>query len=133
MGAVIIGARMNTTRLSPAPRGAESLFHLYEPPPGVYDEMLAPGGELREPWHEFAGLFDALGPHELSRRWQQARRLIREDGVTYNVSGDQHRDRRWELDALPLLMRSSEWSSLSTGLIQRAKLLNAILADLYGP
>ncbi len=29
-------------------------------------------------WHEFAQLLDALGAHELERRWQQAQRLIHE-------------------------------------------------------
>ena len=96
---------MNPTNLSQAKRGAESLFHRYRPPGGVYDEMFGHDGSLREHWHEFADLADALGPQELRRRWEQASRLIHEDGVTYNVHGDQGRDRRWELDALPLLIR----------------------------
>src|SRR5690606_15222805 len=79
-------------------------------------------------------LLDALGRDELDRRWQQARRLIHENGITYNVHGDPHgRDRRWELDAPPLLMQHREWEALPTGLAQRARLLNQILADLYGP
>jgi uncharacterized circularly permuted ATP-grasp superfamily protein/uncharacterized alpha-E superfamily protein len=71
---------------------------------------------------------------ELGRRWEQAGRLIQENGVTYNAHSDpQGRDRRWELDALPLVMRHDEWSRLSDGLAQRARLLDALLADIYGP
>ena len=42
-------------------------------------------------------------------------------------------DRPWNLDAIPLLIPPAEWSQLEAGLIQRARLLNLILADLYGP
>ena len=39
------------------------------------------------------------------QRWEQARRLFRENGVTYNVYGDpQGPDRPWELDPIPLLI-----------------------------
>src|ERR1700693_717867 len=42
-------------------------------------------------------------------------------------------DRPWSLDAIPLVIPPSEWEPLEAGLIQRARLLNSILADLYGP
>jgi uncharacterized circularly permuted ATP-grasp superfamily protein/uncharacterized alpha-E superfamily protein len=75
-----------------------------------------------------------LGPRELTRRWEHAGRLIHENGVAYNVHGDpQGSDRRWELDPLPLLMPSEAWAVLSAGLAQRARLLNAVLVDIYGP
>jgi uncharacterized circularly permuted ATP-grasp superfamily protein/uncharacterized alpha-E superfamily protein len=113
---------------------AESLFTGYRPLQGVYDELIDGSGYMRPHWQEFFQLLGALGRGELDRRWQQAQRLIHENGITYNVHGDpQGRDRRWELDALPLLMRNSEWTSLSAGLAQRARLLNAILSDVYGP
>ena len=38
-----------------------------------------------------------------------------------------------ELDAVPLVVSSSEWSRLDHALAQRAHLLNLILLDLYGP
>ena len=76
----------------------------------------------------------AMGDPELARRWQTAKQRIRENGVTYNVYGDPlGMDRPWNLDAIPLMISPSEWSQLEEGLIQRARLLNLILADLYGP
>ena len=36
---------------------------------------------------------DALGADELGRRWHEARRLLRENGVTYNVYDDAQHDR----------------------------------------
>jgi uncharacterized circularly permuted ATP-grasp superfamily protein/uncharacterized alpha-E superfamily protein len=101
---------------------------------GVYDEMSAALGVLRPHWDIFINSLSALGGQELARRWQTARQRIRENGVTYNVYGDPlGMDRPWNLDAIPLMIPPSEWSQLEAGLIQRARLLNLILADLYGP
>jgi uncharacterized circularly permuted ATP-grasp superfamily protein len=74
-----------------------------------------------------------MGVEELPRRWEHARRTIRENGVTYNVYGDPRgTNRPWELDTIPLLIPAEEWRALEEGLIQRARLLNFIVADLYG-
>ena len=101
---------------------------------GFYDEMSAAPGVLRPHWDEFIHSLSALGDQELDRRWQTARQRIRENGVTYNVYGDPlGMDRPWNLDAIPLMIPRSEWSLIEAGLIQRARLLNLILADLYGP
>lgn len=101
---------------------------------GVYDEMAAAPGILRPHWDTFISSLSALGVEELARRWKIARQRIRENGVTYNVYGDPlGMDRPWNLDSIPLLISPSEWSELEAGLIQRARLLNYILADLYGP
>jgi uncharacterized circularly permuted ATP-grasp superfamily protein/uncharacterized alpha-E superfamily protein len=102
--------------------------------PGAYDEMYASHGVLRPHWNRYIGSLDELGAEELSHRWQTARQRIRENGVTYNVYGDPlGMDRPWNLDAIPLLIPAAEWARLETGLIQRARLLNWILSDLYGP
>jgi uncharacterized circularly permuted ATP-grasp superfamily protein len=101
---------------------------------GVYDEMSGAGGVLRPHWDTFISSLTALGKEELARRWRTARQRIRENGVTYNVYGDPLGvDRPWSLDAIPLVIPPPEWAQLEKGLIQRARLLNAILADLYGP
>jgi uncharacterized circularly permuted ATP-grasp superfamily protein len=100
----------------------------------VHDELLGSDGAPRPHWMRFAEALGRLGPQELARRWEQARRLLRENGVTYNVYGDPRgTDRPWELDPLPLLLPADEWSALEAGLAQRAQLLNLVLADLYGP
>src|ERR1700723_4418651 len=106
----------------------------YPETPGVYDEMCPAPGALRPHWDKFIHALSALGDQELARRWQTARHRIRENGVTYNVYGDPlGTDRPWSLDAIPLLIPPAEWAYLEAGLIQRARLLNTILADLYGP
>jgi len=110
------------------------LLQDYQPPPGVYDEMCTATGELRPHWEYLIRSCEALGGEELGRRWLEARRLLHENGVTYNVYDDgQHTERLWPLDPIPVLVTSSEWSVIEQGLIQRAELLDALLADLYGP
>ncbi len=106
----------------------------YTPPAAGWDEMAASAGEPRPHWDGFVRSLNDLGADELGRRWEQAQHLIRENGVTYNVYGDpQGIDRPWELDPLPLLIAPREWEVLEAGLAQRARLLELVLADLYGP
>src|SRR5579863_2821176 len=113
---------------------ASPLVGTYSPAPGIYDEMMSAPGVFRPHWDSYTSAISALGAEELARRWNTARRRIRENGVTYNVYGDPlGMDRPWNLDAVPLMISPSEWAQLEAGLIQRARLLNSILADLYGP
>ena len=110
------------------------LFEGYHPLEGVYDEMVAPQGVLRPHCETFVRSLETLSQPEFASRGEGAKRSIRENGVTYNIYGDpQGVDRPWELDMVPLLISSAEWAHLETGLSQRTRLLNRILADLYGP
>jgi uncharacterized circularly permuted ATP-grasp superfamily protein/uncharacterized alpha-E superfamily protein len=105
----------------------------YTPRTGVYDEAFTPEGAPRQHHRELWEGLETLGPTEISKRWEQGRRLIRENGVTYNVYGDPRgMDRPWVLDPIPLVLGADEWAALARGLDQRARLLNALLVDLYG-
>jgi uncharacterized circularly permuted ATP-grasp superfamily protein/uncharacterized alpha-E superfamily protein len=122
---------------TPQPSGVVTSARLtdgYQPPPSVYDEMALAPGSIRPPWQKFVAALDAMGPAELGRRWEAAKRLIHENGITYNLYADPlARERPWELDPVPLLVAPGQWQSLAASLVQRARLLNLILADLYGP
>jgi uncharacterized circularly permuted ATP-grasp superfamily protein/uncharacterized alpha-E superfamily protein len=110
------------------------LFDEYQPIEGAYDEMVAAPGMLRAHCEPYVRSVEALGRSEFASRWDRAKRAIRENGVSYNVYGDpEGLHRPWELDMIPLLISPAEWSRLETALIQRTRLLNLILADLYGP
>src|SRR5262249_23458583 len=125
---------MNVLSANPGHAPPSSPWHAYQGPSGFRDEMVTPEGALREPWRKFIAGLDVLGSDELHRRWQEAQRLIRDNGVTYNVYADpQGIDRPWQLDPLPLVIGPDEWSRLERGLVQRARLLELVLADLYGP
>ncbi|MGH8568722.1 MAG: circularly permuted type 2 ATP-grasp protein, partial [Gammaproteobacteria bacterium] len=106
----------------------------YGPPHGAYDEMHLPDGKPRPHWRYLAPALLALGPHELERRADEVRRLVREHGVSYHVYGEPEGSiRPWELDPIPFVMSSQEWAGIESGLVQRAEVLNLVLKDLYGP
>lgn len=105
----------------------------YAPLPG-YDEMCTGQGTVRTHWRHLIDALGSMGPELLLQRQQDAARILRDDGATYNVYGAQDGPTRaWQLDPVPLLLGSREWAQLEAGLIQRAELLNLILVDLYGP
>ncbi|WP_124950181.1 circularly permuted type 2 ATP-grasp protein [Sulfuriferula thiophila] len=106
----------------------------YPPLPGTYDEMLDGNGQVRPHWEYLIRALDTLGTTEFERRGTEAAKLLRENGVTYNVYGDPAgQSRPWQLDPVPMLVSSEEWSDIESGLQERAELLNLILADIYGP
>jgi uncharacterized circularly permuted ATP-grasp superfamily protein/uncharacterized alpha-E superfamily protein len=117
---------MTTTVPTPSPAG-------YRPLAGCYDEMVDAAGDAREHWAHVAGVFSELGVEELLRRQEEAGRLIDQDGVVYNAYGEDGRQgQRWLLDPVPVVLPSREWETIERGLIERAELLDMVLADLYG-
>ncbi len=112
---------------------ARTLLAIYSQSPRRYDEMLAVGGAVRPHWKQFLNHIDTLAPGEMRQRLDFAEQRIQENGVTYNVYADPNgADRPWALDPLPLIIPPDEWAEVSAAVAQRAALLNAILADLYG-
>ncbi len=125
---------MSEKLASPDAKSAPGLLAAYHQRPGTYDELFAESGDLRP---HYAGLISALekfSPAELQHRRDTCRRLVLEQGITYNVYDDPRgMERPWQLDPLPFLIAPAEWQALESALIQRATLLNRILADCYGP
>ncbi|MBK8816969.1 MAG: circularly permuted type 2 ATP-grasp protein [Methylococcaceae bacterium] len=100
---------------------------------GIYDEMYATDNKAFPYWERFMASLEAMGSEKLELRRREAQRLLRENGVTYNVYGDsQSLTRPWMLDPVPLLISSEEWTIIEAGLKQRAELLNLIFKDIYG-
>ncbi len=98
-----------------------------------YDEVFAAQGRPRAHWTRLAQAATRAGRTALSRRAGAIRRAVEQDGVTYNVYGDpKGTDRPWEVDLLPFVISAEEWRFLARGVAQRARLLNLVLADLYG-
>jgi uncharacterized circularly permuted ATP-grasp superfamily protein/uncharacterized alpha-E superfamily protein len=107
---------------------------IYGPPPTVHDEMVARDGSVRPHWAGFLDQLGALGGEEMTTRWEKARDLLHENGVSYNVYGDPRgMERPWSLSPIPVLIAQDEWKSLAEDVAQRARLLELLLADLYGP
>jgi len=106
----------------------------YTHPPGAFDEMEAAPGVVRPHWEPLMRGLNALGSEGLRDRFKGVRQLLREHGVTYNIYAEGgSAERTWELDMVPLVIDAAEWAGLEAGLIQRTRLLNLVLADIYGP
>jgi uncharacterized circularly permuted ATP-grasp superfamily protein/uncharacterized alpha-E superfamily protein len=106
----------------------------YSTNPGFHDEMMAAGNSVRPHWLPLTEPLQQMGEAGLARRWQEGRRLIHENGTAYNVyTGAQSTERPWPLDPIPLVLDSVEWAQVERAVVQRATLLNNVLADLYGP
>lgn len=106
----------------------------YRTLPGVYDELVDARGDIREHWKPVVATLADIGPRDLDRRFASADRALRESGVFYRVYDDPHGgERAWPLAHVPLVIAPEEWRSLSAGLIERAELLDMVIADLFGP
>jgi uncharacterized circularly permuted ATP-grasp superfamily protein/uncharacterized alpha-E superfamily protein len=86
------------------------------------------------PWASF---FDNLGSEgfaDLNRRTVNLERQVRDNGITYNVYADANGPQRpWSLDLFPLIISPESWCQLEAGVLQRVKLLDRVMADVYGP
>jgi uncharacterized circularly permuted ATP-grasp superfamily protein/uncharacterized alpha-E superfamily protein len=112
---------------------ARTLLAIYPQSARRYDEMLTTDGEVRPHWRQFFQHLDQVSPEEMHQRLDFVDRRIQENGVTYNVYADPNgADRPWALDPLPLIIAPNEWAEVSAAVAQRARLFNAMLADLYG-
>lgn len=97
-----------------------------------YQEMLDAQDEVRPHWKRLLQVVNS-SPRQMLQRQRLIQRQIRENSVTYNVYADpQGADRLWQLDALPNIIPAAEWQTLAAGVAQRARLLNRVLADVYG-
>jgi uncharacterized circularly permuted ATP-grasp superfamily protein/uncharacterized alpha-E superfamily protein len=119
------------TNVIPSPSG---VWAPYRPGPGSFDEMQDAHGVVRPAYLPLVRGLERLGHEGVKERSENARQLLREHGVTYNVHADGESDERtWNLDLLPFILSAEEWAHLEAGLIQRTRLLNLVLADIYGP
>ena len=100
---------------------------------GRYDELLDPSGAVRPHWRELFGALEELPASERATRNARIDRRVRETGIAYDMFADPNAaTQRWQLDLMPLVFSSGEWRWLAAALVQRARVFDALLADLYG-
>ncbi|WP_088279508.1 circularly permuted type 2 ATP-grasp protein [Ideonella sp. A 288] len=104
--------------------------------PGHYDEWRGSTDPDDPPTERWQAFFRSLGPRgwaDLAARAVRVQHRVREDGATYNVYAEQGEDgsRTWPLELLPLILDADEWAVIEHGVLQRARLLEATLNDLY--
>ena len=105
------------------------LFEDYAAGP-AWDEMFDPTGGIRPGYGALHGLLAALGVDDLAERGALRDRSLRDQGITFTLSGE---ERPIPLDLLPRVISAEEWAVLEYGVGQRVRALEAFLADVYGP
>lgn len=93
-----------------------------------WDEVIGPHG-IRDPQQIISAAVEGMGSAGLLAARAETRRLIVEDGVHYG--GTLH-PRHWTLDPIPMVIDSTDWACIEAGVTQRLRVLNALLADIYG-
>ncbi|MDR9468343.1 circularly permuted type 2 ATP-grasp protein [Marinospirillum sp.] len=98
-----------------------------------HDELINEQGEFRAHWQPVLDELAELGQEGLHHCSEATQDLLHENGVTFNVYEDEEGQlRSWQLDPLPFVISTDEWEKLEQGLIQRSRLLEALVDDLYG-
>ncbi len=124
-----------------AGRSQETLFDPTGDAGDRYDEFVDETGDVRDVWRDLAEAVGRRGRAGLDRLRSDVLTLIDHDGISYTpVEAAPHGGgvdttdpRPWRLDPIPFLISSADWDTLEAGLVQRSRLLDAVLSDFYGP
>ncbi|RYY95008.1 MAG: A circularly permuted ATPgrasp family protein, partial [Comamonadaceae bacterium] len=85
-------------------------------------------------WADFFDHMGAEGLQDLDRRMHSLQRQVRDNGITYNVYADADGPQRpWSVDLFPLILSQGDWATIERGVLQRVRLLDRVMADVYGP
>ena len=94
-----------------------------DPKVPALDEMVDGRGGVRPHWRGVLGTLSGMDRDMLAGRARRLAQAAEEDGATS----------AWRCDPVPLPLTGEEFAAIEAGLVQRVRLLEAILADLYGP
>ncbi|MBK9443487.1 MAG: circularly permuted type 2 ATP-grasp protein [Comamonadaceae bacterium] len=84
-------------------------------------------------WGQFFQSLSGDTANDMNQRSTSLARQIRDNGVTYNVYADENGPQRpWSLDLFPLIVDPKSWHHLEAGVLQRVRLLEQVMADVYG-
>lgn len=81
--------------------------------------------ERRSAPDAYAALFERVGESALAGERERLEGLMRAGGVSFGATP-------FAVDAVPRIVAAADWGPLAHGLEQRARALNAFLADAYG-
>lgn len=104
----------------------------YTPPDPASDLFASAPPEMHRAWRSLARSLARQYPGDLGELQVHLDRHVEDLGLSYRIAGDEH-ERPWPLNPMPILIGAQEWEQVSVGLVQRAELLEQVIADLYGP
>ena len=97
-----------------------------------FNEMMADENSAREPYRLYKDWFDSQDPKTLKRKSTEAEAVFRRTGITFNVYGKKDAEERLiPFDIVPRIIGAREWRTLTKGIDQRVRAINAFLHDIY--
>ena len=100
---------------------------------GAFDELIGADGTMARHWQPVIAGLDALTHLQRIERIERVNTRVRETGIAHDLFADPSRNLQpWRLDLVPLVFPADAWALIETAVIQRARLLEAMLADIYG-
>ena len=97
-----------------------------------FDEMFGKRDTVREPYRQYNDWIKAEDIVQLQKKSDEAERLFRRTGITFNVYGDDEATERLiPFDLIPRILSAREWARLERGIKQRVRAINAFLHDIY--
>jgi uncharacterized circularly permuted ATP-grasp superfamily protein/uncharacterized alpha-E superfamily protein len=100
----------------------------------AWDEMTDSRGQVRPHWQNLSVKIQRWSSEERHSISASAARMIADLGTTFNVYSDVGGvGQPYELDPIPLVIPAADWTQVSAGLAQRIRLIDTVLADIYGP
>jgi len=102
----------------------------------AYAAQVPKGDVVRETrnramWAAMADAVAAASGGDLNQARARIQRQADEIGTGFRMPGDTE-ERKWPLSPLPLMIDAGEWAGIADGIVQRAGLMEMLLADLYG-
>jgi uncharacterized circularly permuted ATP-grasp superfamily protein/uncharacterized alpha-E superfamily protein len=104
----------------------------YAAPAGTGDLYRDASPAVAAKWRGIAAALDALAGGEPAGLEETTARHIADLGLTFRITGEDD-ERNWPLTSMPVIIGADEWEGIERGLVQRARLLEALAADIYGP
>lgn len=108
----------------------DPLAHYSPAEPGS-DVFCSATGDVAKAWRKLARGLSRNSQGHLGDLQAHIDRQVHALGIAFRVTGDEE-ERPWPLNPMPLVITSDEWAKIESGLIQRAELVEHVVADIYG-
>ncbi len=138
-----------TPQANPESPNVNELAQAAQASPGHFDELrgmvarvtpaphaheVTASVKLTDIWRQFFATLEADTAADMDQRAANLARQVRDNGITYNVYADENGPQRpWSLDLFPMIVDPASWQRIEAGVLQRVRLLERVMADVYGP
>lgn len=103
----------------------------YRAATGDGDVLTESQGAAAEAWTTLFDEIAGVAGGDLGAIRDRVQRQADEIGTGYRMPGESE-ERAWPVSPVPLLIPEAEWTGIAEGVVQRARLMDMLLVDIYG-